>query len=220
MANITYKDGGRWYSSHLARICPSITHEEFVHRLNTDSGISKSSVYSWKEEGKEEELWVLNPSTGRFEHINPKTKETTVSKAKTVEDVMDYKTALEWMTLHPAKELVDDAGNKYMITRCQLHKNGEVENDPFVKSNFTSLKLRKYVPLTYIQFWEAVKALVEGKLVGRYSSDNPERCIDTYRFHAGQVQYYSGRGEWMTMNDFFKYGDTSRAIKWAIKETV
>lgn len=218
MANITYQDGNRWYPSHLDRVYPQLTHEQFVHRLNTDPCICKPCVYSWKEEGKEEELWKLSNDTGRFEHINPKTKETTVSKAKTVEDVMDYKTALEWMTLHPMKELVDDAGNKYMITRCQLHKNGEVDHDPFVRSSFINLKLRKHVPLVYIPFWEAVKALVEGKLVGRYSSDSPYRCIDTYRFQDGQIQYHCS-GQWVTMTDFFKYGDAT-TIKWAIKETV
>ena len=219
MAYITYQDGGRWYRSHLNNTHPPLTHDEFVFKLNTDPGVCKTSIYSWKEEGKEEEQWKFNFDNRKFEHINPKTKETTVSKAKISEDVMDYKTALEWMTLNAGHKLEDDKGNKYHITNFKLYKNGEVDYEPFTTDDFKKLKLRKHVPLTYIQFWEAVKALVEGKLVGRYSCDNPERCIDTYRFQDGQVQYYSS-GQWVTMNDFFKYGDTSRTIKWAIKETV
>lgn len=219
MAYIAYQDGSRWYRSHLNNT--TLTHEQFVKALNTDPGVCRSSVYSWKEEGQDEEHWAYNSVTKKFEHINTKTKETKVSKSKskTVEDVMDYKTALEWMTLNAKQELVDDDGNKYMVTGCQLHRNGNVVHIPLTKNCFINLKLRKYVkPLTYIQFWEVLKALLEGKLVGRYSSDNPDVCIDTYRFKDGQFQYYCTE-QWVTMSDFFKYGDAT-TVKWAIKETV
>ena len=220
MASITYKDkdkdDSQWYPSYLDE---SLTHSQFVHALNTSAGVYKGAIYKWKEEGKEEELWEFNKDTRKFEQISPKPKEMiAMAKAKPVEDVMDYKTALEWMTLNPKKELVDDVGNKYMITNCQLHMNGVVENDPFVRGSFKALKLRKYDPPTFIQFWEAVKALTEDKIVCRYSRDNPNRCIDTYRLHDGRVQYYSGSESWINVDDFFKY-ISSETVTWTIKET-